>query len=104
VFKGGEDMNERIRELAEQAGCVQHEFIWVANNFDMERFSELVRQDERNLRRTKKEWSDYERAIAADEREACAQLCESIAKPEENIYYTAPLIDIAIAAIRGRTE
>jgi hypothetical protein len=29
-------------------------------------------------------------------------LCESIAKPEENIYYTAPLIDIAIAAIRAR--
>jgi hypothetical protein len=40
-------MNERIRELAEQAGCVQHEFIWVANNFDMERFAELIRQDER---------------------------------------------------------
>jgi hypothetical protein len=40
-------MNERIRELAEQAGCVQHQFIWVANNFDMERFAELVRQDER---------------------------------------------------------
>ena len=40
--------------------------------------------------------------IKAAEREACAQLCESIAKPEENIYYTAPLIDIAIAAIRAR--
>jgi hypothetical protein len=40
--------------------------------------------------------------IKAEEREACAQLCESIAKPEENIYYTAPLIDIAIAAIRAR--
>jgi hypothetical protein len=48
-------MNEQIKELAEQAGCVQHEFIWVANNFDMERFAELVRQDER---------------------EACAKLCE----------------------------
>ena len=44
------------------------------------------------------------RAAVLAEREACAQLCESIAKPEENIYYTAPLIDIAIAAIRGRTE
>jgi hypothetical protein len=42
-----QNMNERIKELAEQAGCVQHEFIWVANNFDMERFAELVRQDER---------------------------------------------------------
>ena len=52
-------MNERIRELAEQAGCVQHEFIWVANNFDMERFVELVRQDER---------------------EACAQLVEEVGR------------------------
>jgi hypothetical protein len=42
------------------------------------------------------------RAAVLAEREACAQLCESIAKPEENIYYTAPLIDIAIAAIRAR--
>jgi hypothetical protein len=55
-----------------------------ANTLDaLQAFAELVRQEER---------------------EACAKLCESIAKPEENIYYTAPLIDIAIAAIRGRTE
>jgi len=47
-------MNERIKELAKQAGCVQHEVVWVANNFDIEHFAELVRQDER---------------------EACAKLC-----------------------------
>jgi len=40
-------MNERIKELAKQAGCVQHEVMWVANNFDIERFAERVRQDER---------------------------------------------------------
>ena len=41
-------MNERIRELAEQAGM---EFVktmkaWLADNKDIERFAELVRQDE----------------------------------------------------------
>jgi hypothetical protein len=40
-------MNERIKELAEQAGCVQHGVVWLGNNSDFERFAELVRQDER---------------------------------------------------------
>jgi hypothetical protein len=49
-----------------------------------------------------KAWcAGWDAAVLA-EREACAKLCESIAKPEKNIYYTAPLIDIAIAAIRAR--
>jgi hypothetical protein len=57
------------KSLAKKAGFNVYEHIWIANEYDIERFAELVRQDERNLRRTKKEWSDYERAIAADERE-----------------------------------
>jgi hypothetical protein len=80
-------MNERIKQLAKQAGLQPYydkEFI---------RFAELVRQDERNLRRTKKEWSDYERAIAADEREACLVILE-----------TYPTVLEMIKAIRGRTE
>jgi hypothetical protein len=40
-------MNKRIKELAEQAGCVLHGLVWVANDEDFERFAELVRQDER---------------------------------------------------------
>jgi len=54
-------MNERIRELAEQAGLMCTEdvnadglVLWF-KKFDLERFAELVR---------------------ADEREACAKLCE----------------------------
>jgi hypothetical protein len=72
-------MNERIKQLAEQAGCVQHEFIWVANNFDMERFADLVRQDER---------------------EACAKLCENL---EDETVDTCVGWQYA-EAIRGRTE
>jgi hypothetical protein len=50
-------MNERIKELAEQADITLDESFgwWVAYDEDLERFAELVRQDER---------------------EACAKLCE----------------------------
>ena len=50
-------MNERIKELAEQAGFQEY-FLgsgYIARNTELERFAELVRQDER---------------------EACAKLCE----------------------------
>ena len=52
-------MNERIKELAKQAGFQEY-FLgsgYIARNRELERFAELVRQDER---------------------EACAKLCESI--------------------------
>ena len=51
-------MNERIKELAVQAG-LSREFsvsgLWLADDQELERFAELVR---------------------ADEREACALLCD----------------------------
>jgi hypothetical protein len=74
-------MSDQIMRLAKEAGFLDGNLELFPET--IERFAELVRQDER---------------------EACAKLCESIAKPEENIYYTAPLIDIAIAAIRQRGE
>ena len=55
-------MNEQIKELAEQAGLILDGDDWFSaiqesdvRKIDLERFAELVRQDER---------------------EACAQLCE----------------------------
>ena len=98
-------MNERIKELAEQAFMVCLKGADEKHLEQLERFAELVRQDERNLRRTKKEWSDYERAIAADEREACAKLCEQ----EHDNYLRDEEPDRAdgamwcVAVIRGRT-
>ena len=36
-------MNERIKELAEQAGVGQYSgCVWVANNAELERFAEMV--------------------------------------------------------------
>jgi hypothetical protein len=79
-------MNERIKELAEQAGLITFKFgeqggyttieaVTDLNN--LERFAELVRQDER---------------------EACAKLCD------EEVYWDGDLATTCAAAIRGRTE
>jgi len=41
-------MNEKLKELAEQAWGKDHEIFWFDGN-GIERFAELVRQDERDL-------------------------------------------------------
>ena len=63
-------MNERLKELAEQAGLMCTEdvnadgaagiLLWF-KKFDLERFADLVRQDER---------------------EACARLCDDVDTPD----------------------
>jgi hypothetical protein len=62
-------MNERLKELAEQAG-LQNTLgcFWQSGDHDLERFAKLVRQDER---------------------EACAKLCEEVGdKAKDNDGYT----------------
>ena len=56
-------MNERIKELADQATCDIKDIFghWVGREFDIEKFAEL---------------------IAAAEREACAKLCDDNADIE----------------------
>ena len=67
-------MNERIKELAEQAGVTMQN-IYPCYERDIERFAELVRQDER---------------------EACAKLCESLASS------IAPRAEYCAELIRAR--
>lgn len=67
-------MNERIKELAEQAGITQRPSvvnpIWEGYEAQLERFAELV---------------------AKDEREACAKLCESMGvHPALNVWNGGP--------------
>jgi hypothetical protein len=45
VFERGEGMN--AKSLAKKAGFNVYEHIWIANEYDIELFAELVRQDER---------------------------------------------------------
>jgi hypothetical protein len=70
-------MNERIEKLAIEAGLESvSDDLFYASNENLERFAELVRQEER---------------------EACAKLCE-----EQYEYYGYD--HIFAAKIRGRTE
>jgi hypothetical protein len=64
-------MNERLKELARQAGFM------IGYNADaqLERFAELVRQDERNSSKTI-DVTDLVLRAKAEEREACAKLCD----------------------------
>jgi hypothetical protein len=55
-------------------------------------FEAIVRADERNRTWTQEHWTDYERSIAAAEREACAKVCESTAPSQINGYECADLI------------
>jgi hypothetical protein len=76
----GADMNERIRELAEQVGATVHKAMHgKAISFlenDLERFADLVRQDEADgMRET---YMKMIHGAIADEREACAKLCEKV--------------------------
>jgi len=72
-------MNERIKELAEQAGIFR-EFavtgLWLADDEELVRFAELIR---------------------ADEREACAQVCDDWLVGRDDICEVAK-------AIRARGE
>jgi hypothetical protein len=45
----------------------------------LERFAALVAAAERNRTWTQEHWTEYERSIAAAEREACAKECEHTA-------------------------
>ena len=66
-------MNKQLRKLALQAGLwfdSELSEFWIANNLELERFAELVR---------------------ADEREACAKLCESMGvHPALNVWGGGP--------------
>jgi hypothetical protein len=71
-------MNERLKKLAEQSGF-SREFsvsgLWLADDDELERFAELVRQDEANgMRET---YMKMIHGAIAEEREACAKTLET---------------------------
>jgi hypothetical protein len=63
-----------IIRMAREAGFAAS---WsVAAGEALERFAALVVAAERNRKWTQDHWTEYERSIAAAEREACAKVCE----------------------------
>jgi hypothetical protein len=81
-------MNERIKELAEQAGLAltpnTNPISWFGLAIDLERFAQLVRDDER-AKCAAGYLQDFCGAVDAgkiEEREACAKLLDDFAKTE----------------------
>jgi hypothetical protein len=65
----------------------------------LKRFEALVRADERNRTWTQEHWTEYEQAIVAAEREACAKVAEDFLTSGRS-----PLGRSVAAAIRARGE
>ena len=93
-----------IIELARDCGINFHQAGWP----ELERFAELVREDERNRTWTQEHWTEYERNIAAAEREACAKVCEELVPNVLRTANDASVWDVATLdcaeAIRARGE
>jgi hypothetical protein len=113
-------MNERLKDLAEQAGFDKHHAEYDTR---IEHFAELVRQYDRVARgaflrkqdeQIKEMQLMYERLrekfnkAVLDEREACAKLCEKVhadyINDRSNDGYDWPDGDDCAAAIRARNE
>jgi hypothetical protein len=61
-------------DMAREAGFTDGELAFMGDNF--KRFEALVRADERTRTWTQEHWTEYERSIAAVEREVCAKVAE----------------------------
>ena len=87
-----------VIEMAREAGWTNYD----SQDERFERFAELVRADERNRTWTQDHWTEYERSIAAQEREACATLCENLEMhPDQGDCWDIGTLDCA-DAIRER--
>ena len=91
-----------VIEMAREANFFmpQGESFYQAWPEEIERFAELVRADERNRTWTQDHWTEYERSIAAQEREACAKVCEERLGPTATDFYGKTYA----AAIRARSN
>ena len=67
---------------------------------DLEAFAALVRANERSRTWTQENWTEYERSIAAVEREACAKVCDHMASRCNDI--RAAALESAAENIRAR--
>jgi hypothetical protein len=90
-------------DMAREAGAIHihekpSEFALVGNDL-IKAFEALVRADERNRTWTQEHWTEYERSIAAVEREACAKVCETKLGPTATDFYG----NTYAAAIRARS-
>ena len=99
-------MNERLKELAEQVGIDFTYPHWIEGTVgDLERFAELVRDDERDkcAQDYLQDCCDAVEAARLEEREACANLCEDEAN-QSNSDHEAGGMYWCAEAIRARGD
>jgi hypothetical protein len=74
------DTIELAREVGMKFSPAQFSGVLEAeiDEFSLKDFEALVRADERNRTWTQEHWTEYERSIAAAEREACAKVCDAL--------------------------
>jgi len=96
--------NKTVIEMARQAGGSTNGKIWAMYTAELEAFAALVRADERNRTWTQEHWTEYERSIAAQEKEACAKVCEELDKADDTVYRELSDGGVCANAIRARGE
>ena len=87
-----------IKDLAKQAGFDFDDYYDSVTQEELERFADLVRDDERGI--CAEHYLVIVEQIRKDEREACAQVCDVMAKHPE--YAESATTKLAAAAIRAR--
>jgi hypothetical protein len=92
------DTIDMAREVKMPYDFVTGEPIYIEK---LKAFEALVRADERNRTWTQEHWTEYERSIAAAEREACAKLCYEL--PWKDMGHIPSNLAFA-AAIRARGQ
>ena len=95
---------DEIIRMALEAGCDNYGDCYEFIPETLERFAALVAAHERNRHAwTQEHWTQYEHAIAAAEREACAKVCDEVGG---SIYVSGRSqgADFCAAAIRARGE
>ena len=74
-------------DMAREADLIDDTYASDWYVYQLQRFEALVRADERNRTWTQEHWTEYERSIAAAEREACAKVCETKLGPTATDFY-----------------
>jgi hypothetical protein len=96
-------MNERIKELAEQAGIEFDTEIcegWIADDEHLERFAELIKQD--LYQEIGKDVITLINGACQIEREACAKLCDEMGNKQTNQCFYDPWDCASSIRARGK--
>jgi hypothetical protein len=88
--------------MAREAGFFENAGNVYGDRVNLKAFEAFVRADERNRTWTQEHWTEYERSIAAKEREGCADLCDEAA--EQGDPFNLPVRKALAAAIRARGQ